>query len=327
MDYTTDIREGTLTELRERVRQRKFDKYLLSMRLVKIRSLVSQDITFDFPVTAIIGPNGGGKSTVLGAAALAYKAITPRTFFAKSHIGDDSMQDWKIDYELIDRTVSPSAPTTRVSKFHNKKWVRDNATSREVSYFGIARTVPATEKTIFQRMLKSTFKVHGGLHSIPSDVAAKVALILGKSIDKYQRGGITDKESFYLGHNSHGQYSELHFGAGEASILRMVHELEQLSNSSLVLIEELENGLHPIAVAKMLEYLTDLSYRKKIQVISPHIVTLQLIHCPARLCGHPSTVSYSKESCRSRLHEQSQVASTESSPYSPKIISQSCGFA
>ncbi len=172
-----------------------------------------------------------------------------------------------MDYDLIDRSISPAGPTSRISKFHNKKWVRDNATSREVSIFGIARTVPATEKTIFQRMLKSTFKVYGGLHAIPTDVASRVALILGKPVDKYQRGGITDKEQFYLGHNKHGQYSELHFGAGEASILRMVHELEQLSNSSLVLIEELENGLHPIAVAKMLEYLVDLSNRKKIQVI------------------------------------------------------------
>lgn len=47
----------------------------------------------------------------------------------------------------------------------------------------------------------------------------------------------------------------------------MVHELELMPDSSLVLIEELENGLHPIAVAKMLEYLVDLSARKKIQVI------------------------------------------------------------
>jgi hypothetical protein len=122
-------------------------------------------------------------------------------------------------------------------------------------------------KIYFQRMLKSTFKVRGGLQSIPTEIASKVALILGKSVDKYQRGGLTDKENFYLGHNSHGQYSELHFGAGEASILRMVHELELMPTSSLVLIEELENGLHPIAVAKMLEYLVDLSFRNKIQVI------------------------------------------------------------
>lgn len=267
MEYVTDIRLNTLTELRERVKQRKFDKYLLSMRLDRIRSVADQQISFDFPVTAVIGPNGGGKSTVLGAAALAYWDVKPRTFFAKSHIGDDSMQDWKVDYELLDRTISSAGPISRTSKFHNKKWVRDNAPKRQVAIFGISRTVPATEKSIFQRMLKSTFKVKGGLHAIPSEVATKVARILGKSVDKYQLGSLTDKESFYLGENSLGKYSELHFGAGEASILRMVHGLEQLPNASLVLIEELENGLHPIAVAKMLEYLTDLSERKKIQIV------------------------------------------------------------
>lgn len=237
------------------------------MKLERIRSMIDQKITFDFPVTAVIGPNGGGKSTILGAAALAYQNVTPRTFFAKSHIGDDSMQDWKVDYEVLDRTVLPTGTIARVSKFHNKKWVRDNAPRRDVKIFGISRTVPATEKSIFQRMLKSTFRSTGSIEEISSDVANKVAMILGKSVDKYRRGGLTDKENFYLGQNDIGQYSELHFGAGEASILRMVQELEDISSSSLVLIEELENGLHPIAVAKMLEYLVDLSLRKKVQII------------------------------------------------------------
>lgn len=47
----------------------------------------------------------------------------------------------------------------------------------------------------------------------------------------------------------------------------MVSELESVDNGTLVLIEEIENGLHPVAVAKMIEYLFDLSDRKKIQVI------------------------------------------------------------
>lgn len=267
MDYVSDIRPSDLTDLRERVRQQKFEKYLLSIKFEHIRAIKDQRVSFDFPVTALIGPNGGGKSTVLGASALAYQDITPRTFFAKSHIGDDSMQDWRVDYDLIDRSVLNAGPINRNSKFHNKKWVRENAPRREVRIFGISRTVPATEKSIFQRMVKSTFTVHGGLHDIPADVADKVAMILGKSVERYQRGGLTDRENFYLGSSAAGNYSELHFGAGEASVLRMVHELEGLPNSSLVLIEELENGLHPIAVAKMLEYLVDLSLRKKLQVI------------------------------------------------------------
>lgn len=156
---------------------------------------------------------------------------------------------------------------THTAKFHNKKWVRDNAPKRTVSYFGISRTVPASEKTIFQRIAKKGFSPEGGLEFISAEVAEKVARILGRPAERYQSGNITDKQKFYVGENAIGTFSELHFGAGEASILRMVSELEGVENGSLVLIEEIENGLHPVAMAKMIEYLFDLSDRKKIQIV------------------------------------------------------------
>ena len=47
----------------------------------------------------------------------------------------------------------------------------------------------------------------------------------------------------------------------------MVAKLESLPEQSLILIEEVENGLHPMATLKMVEYLIDLAARKKVQVI------------------------------------------------------------
>ncbi len=61
--------------------------------------------------------------------------------------------------------------------------------------------------------------------------------------------------------------SEFHFGAGESSVIRMAIKLETISQNSLVLIEEIENGLHPVATIRMVEYLIDLAQRRKIQVI------------------------------------------------------------
>jgi len=267
LDYLTDIRDSLVTSLRERVRDQKLPKYLQSIKFDRLRSLRDQKITFEFPITAVIGPNGGGKSTVLGTAACAYLDVRPSLFFAKAHIGDDAMQDWKAEYEIIDKSLKTDGVLTRTAKFHNKKWVRDNAPKRTVSYFGISRTVPASEKSIFQRIAKRGFAPQGGLTRISPEVAEKVARILGRPVERYQEGAITDRQKFYVGENSIGTFSELHFGAGEASILRMVSELEAVENGTLVLIEEIENGLHPVAVAKMIEYLFDLSDRKRIQVI------------------------------------------------------------
>ena len=47
----------------------------------------------------------------------------------------------------------------------------------------------------------------------------------------------------------------------------MVSKIEEGSENSLILIEEIENGLHPLATQKMVEYLIDVAKRKKSQVI------------------------------------------------------------
>ena len=63
------------------------------------------------------------------------------------------------------------------------------------------------------------------------------------------------------------KYSEFNFGSGEASVLRLIHEMESLPEQTLVLIEEVENGLHPLAVERLVEYFIAAAARRKIQVI------------------------------------------------------------
>ena len=99
----SNIRPSDIDRLMSRVAKRKVGApYLFEIRLEKIRRYVDARIRFDFPVTALIGTNGGGKSTVLGAAGLPYRSVKPRTFFAKSGEYDPSMQDWALSYEHWD---------------------------------------------------------------------------------------------------------------------------------------------------------------------------------------------------------------------------------
>ena len=85
----SEIRNSTMTQLIEKVRRHDYGKYLYKASIAKIRGFDGEDITFEFPVTALIGPNGGGKSSVMGVAGCAYKSIKPSTFFPKSTVGDD----------------------------------------------------------------------------------------------------------------------------------------------------------------------------------------------------------------------------------------------
>lgn len=263
----SEIRASTVNELLEKVRQNNYGKYLLKAKIGRIRGFSGEDISFEFPVTALVGPNGSGKSSVLGVAGCAYKEIKPSVFFPKSAIGDESMAGWKVEYEIIDKEVNPRQTVRRTSSFRSAKWARDEVVSRDVYFFGIERTVPAGEKTKYKKLTRSSYQHTGSLSTLSAGVAKQIEHILGKDVSAFNVTDIGHDEKFFVGNNNGSRYSEFHFGAGESSIIRMVSEIENASDNSLVLIEEIENGLHPVATRRMVEYLIDVAKRKSIQAV------------------------------------------------------------
>lgn len=263
----SEIRKSVVNELLDKVRQNKYGKYLLKAKIGRIRAFSGEDISFEFPVTALVGPNGSGKSSVLGVAGCAYKDIKPSVFFPKSAIGDESMAGWKVEYEIIDRSVNERQSIRRTSSFRSAKWARDEVVSRDVYFFGIERTVPAGEKTKYKKLTRSSYRHSGSLTYLNTDTAIQIEHILGKDVSNFNVTDIGHNDKFFVGDNNGSRYSEFHFGAGESSIIRMVSEIENASDNSLVLIEEIENGLHPVATRRMVEYLIDVAKRKSIQAI------------------------------------------------------------
>ena len=271
-DIKSEIRPSEITALLDRVKKNAHEKYLREMRIGRMRGLEKVTVSFDFPVTALIGPNGGGKSTVLGAAACAYKETKPGIFFPKSSIGDDFMSEWNVEYVLVDRDRHTNGQNgnwmlRRKIKFKAQRWVRDNLLSRELSYFGINRTVAVGERPEFKRLMKP-YEHRESLDPFPDEIAKQIESILGKSMENFRKTRISSgKNVFYIGDNQGQSYSEFHFGAGESSIIRIVSAIENMPENSLILIEELENGLHPVALRRLVEYLITSASRKRNQVI------------------------------------------------------------
>jgi predicted ATPase len=263
----SEIRESTKQGLFDKVRRHNYGKYLLKANMLKIRGFEDESIAFDFPVSALIGPNGSGKSAVLGAAGCAYKPIKPGVFFPKSTVGDDSMAGWRVEYELVDKDLQPRQTIKRTSNFRQAKWVRGDVADRTVHFFGIERTVPAGEKTRYKQLMRSTYVHRPPIEGIDANVAQQVEHILGKSVQRYRVTKYGADDRFLIGQAGANSYSEFHFGAGESSIIRMIMRIEQMPENSLVLIEEIENGLHPVAATRMVEYLIDVAERRSIQTI------------------------------------------------------------
>lgn len=290
---TTQLRHSDIEALKNRVAKDQYGHYLKEIHFGKLRGLSGCKIRFDFPVTAVVGPNGSGKSTVLGAAGLICRGLAPRTFFARAGSYDTDMKGWSVRYSyLAPDKKSIGNMKNSTASYRQAKWNRD-AVDRPVSYVGITRTIPAAERKNLSKFVSGGF-VGDSEEPLSEDTRVAVAAILGKNADNYIRvyeGGKVDPEksvgktifaasaprdngddgsSVLAGKGLYPEmpsYSEFHFGAGEASIISIVDEVERAPSESLILIEEIENGLHPVATRRLVEYLVDVAKRKSCQVI------------------------------------------------------------
>lgn len=180
------------------------------------------------------------------------------------------MQDWSIEYELIDRSLNQKDSIRRTANFRNARWSRD-AVERNVITFDVSRTVPANERAELAKCTSGSFAVPAtAITPFAPGLQQAIARILGKDVSGFKQLFV-DREgrvTLLTGATRSGtSYSEFHFGAGESSIIRMVSKIEAASDQSLILIEEIENGLHPVATIRLVEYLIEVAERKKVQVI------------------------------------------------------------
>ncbi len=183
------------------------------------------------------------------------------------------MQGWKVEYEVysggtsVPRTASYTEATADVTR---SKWNRKGV-ARPVKVIGVSRTLPLTERTDVQRFAKGDF-VGVTEESFTAEVVSAVERILGKRAADYLQVHADEQGKYSIlalkpSSQASPGYSEFHFGAGEASIIRIVSEIESVEDEALILIEEVENGLHPIATRRLVEYLIAVCRRKGCQVI------------------------------------------------------------
>lgn len=253
----------------DRVRTNNYSQFVKTVRLHNVRGFTDETIEFKYPVTALVGTNGGGKSTILGASAISYKNMRPGQFFPKAFVGDETMADWRVEIELVNKATAPDRTITRTARFSQSKWRRDDFPERHVEYVEIQRTVPAGEVSRFRRFLSGN----------PDDFTMSVlnqntieyaTAVLDKNIDGYRvvTSNIDRRLKMYVGAVGEGiGYSQFHFGAGEASVIETIDRIESAPDNALILIEEVENGLHPVAVRLFVQYLQRAARRKRLQII------------------------------------------------------------
>lgn len=130
--------------------------------------------------------------------------------------------------------------------------------------------MPANERPEFSKFRLGTEEIRDEDYATLSpEVIDAASRILGMDLSNYTRSQSPTAKKPLLGYADRVRFSEFHFGAGISVIIEMVWNLENLNpkEQALVLIEEVENTLHPFAVRKFVEYLMTVADRKRCQIV------------------------------------------------------------
>ena len=251
--------------------------FLTGIRLSGIRGIDDLRVVFDYPVSVIAGGNATGKSTVLFAAACAYKVpgagvkdFVPSTLFPyyrpKFHIRHDDSNEIILDFDY----QTPEG-------HYAMRWRRSKGWNRS---FGGRKNASQPERGLYLRTLSNLSnpsEVRGILSMYLSNTAPGEAPLTASQIEfahqmlPFRYAEVVDltsgnKNLLFAAQEGGAAYSELHMAAGERAILRLAQEIAQL-NGALVLIDEVEAGLHPWVQQLLMLQLQQLALRNDLQVI------------------------------------------------------------
>lgn len=254
-------------------------KRLESMEITGIRGWQGERIDFPFPIVAICGENGSGKSTILQAAAASYnppQATVERTkYFASDFFPDtawEQLQDATIKVTVREGNhsyvTSVRKPTTRWRGNPERK-------ERTVIHVDLSRTQPVAARVGYQGIAK-----HGvqevGATTFDASMNSRLSNIMGRMYTKVKLA-LTDADSnrrvpvLSLGDET---ISGFHQGAGELTMIEFLGF--DPPKYSLVLVDEIETSLHPRAQRRLIRDLAELCREREIQVIltthSPYIL-------------------------------------------------------
>lgn len=266
--------------------------FLSEIYLDGIRGLNNLRVVFDYPVSVIAGGNATGKSTVLFAAACAYKVpgagvrdFVPSTLFPyySPKLGDrqDILERITLEYNYQTQDGMRAMRWRRGKGWNRSFFGRKNASQPERQLY--LRTLSNLSNPSEVRGVLSMSRLKSEPEETPL-TPSQIEFVHQMLPFKYKEVvnlSSGNKNLLFAAQEGGAAYSELQMAAGERALLRLSKEIAQL-DGALVLIDEVEAGLHPWVQQLLMLHLQQLALRNDLQIIVTSHSPVVLDSVPAR---------------------------------------------
>ena len=279
--------------LRAQVNQR--SNHLAEVQIRKLRGISDLRVPLTYPVCVLAGPNGCGKSTVLFACACAYrvpgrgpKDFVPSSLFPNFTGGGTSLRDISEESEIQFNYLHNGDRTAMLWR-RGKGWNRSymgrkggQQPERQLYMRTLANLTNPSEVRSLLQLVRQDLQTE----QVTEDLLIFAHRVLPRRYRNLSKITTQTRDLLFaeLEGSSQAKYSEFHMSSGERAILRISKDISGL-NDALILIDEVEAGLHPYTQQQAMLEFQRIALRNNLQIVvaSHSTVVLESVPPEARL--------------------------------------------
>lgn len=247
---------------------------LRSVFFKNLKGLKDAQFVFEKPLTAIMGVNGSGKTTVIHALACAYQP--PEGGKGENHRFSDFFvpntdalwqgSEFYVVNEKIERDRTTILPSRKYGKAFDRWSPRyGDRPKRNIYYIGIDSCLPEIEKSNTQnRIIYSSRRKEDRLSQ---KAIRDAAAILNKNYQSLMENTFQNKHFNGVELDSGLKYSSLSMGTGEQRTIKILEKILNAEPYSLILIDEIDLLLHVSSLKRLIRRLDEIARDKHLQIV------------------------------------------------------------